>query len=297
MKILLCGARGFIGKRIAEALLRRGHTIVAGISGPPRGGEATAVRVDYARDTTPAAWLPRLEGIDAVVNAVGVLRDTAKRPIVETHQRAPIALFEACAEARVMRVVQVSALGIDGSPTAYAQTKLAAERRLQALVAEGRLDAAILRPSIVFGLGGASSELFLNLARLPLLLLPGPVLRARVQPIAVGELAEVIAALVDATTPVGEFAREPLEAVGPTPVGMADFIASLRSQSGRGSARVCALPGLVTQLSARIGDAIPVSPWCSETLAMLASDNVADPARFAARLGRPATAYGKLLAA
>jgi len=36
--------------------------------------------------------------------------------------------------------------------------------------------------------------------------------------------------------------------------------------------------------TARLGDWVPVSPWCSETLAMLATDNVADPAPLQALL-------------
>ena len=39
----------------------------------------------------------------------------------------------------------------------------------------GRLNGCVLRPSVVFGAGGASSQLFLALARLPALLLPRPV--------------------------------------------------------------------------------------------------------------------------
>ena len=294
-RVLICGAHGFIGSHLRRALAARGHQVVSGQSAPTRAGDDAAMQVDFVSDVTVDAWRPRLKGIDVVVNAVGVLRDSARRPIVAIHETVPKALFDACAQAGVARVVQVSALGIEASGTDYARTKRAADAHLQALVAAGRLDAAIVRPSIVFGRGGASSELFLNLARLPLLLMPGPVLRARVQPVAVVELAEVLAGLVESPGAVSEFAAQPLAAVGPEPVGMAHFIASLRAQAGRGRAGVAALPAAITALSARFGDAIPASPWCSETLAMLGTDNVAEPARFASRLGRPATAYGRLL--
>ena len=289
MNVLVIGARGFIGAATCERLRAAGHRVVEAVSAR-RGGGPDRVVVDLAADRAPADWLPRLGGIDAVVNAAGVLRDRAGRPIAAIHAEAPIALFEACAEAGVRRVVQVSALGIEGIEIAYAGTKRAADERLAALTRAGRLDGVVVRPSIVFGEGGASSGLFLALARLPVLLLPRPVLRARVQPIAVAELAQGLAALVEAPVVPGL-----VEAVGPQAVTLAGFIASLRAQAGRAPARVGALPDALTRLSARLGDAVPAVPWCSETLALLGQDNTAAPQPFERLLGRPATRYDALL--
>jgi len=47
----------------------------------------------------------------------------------------------------------------------------------------------------------------------------------------------------------------------------------------------------LTQLSARAGDLVPISPWCSETLALLAKDNVAAPDTLHRLLGREAIHY------
>jgi uncharacterized protein YbjT (DUF2867 family) len=296
MNILLCGASGFIGQAIAQALRTAGHRVVGTSSGQQAAGGARSapgehIVVDFNNDTDATTWLPRLAGIDAVLNAVGVLRDTRQRPIKAVHELTPRALFDACAQAGVRRVIQVSALGIVGSDTAYARTKLAADTHLLALAEQGKLDAAVLRPSIVFGKGGASSQLFMGLARSPLLCLPQAVIRARVQPVAVQDLALAIARLL------GEQAAFTgvLHGVGPTPLSMADFIASLRAQLGSGKALVVPLPGPLTQLSARIGDLIPAMPWCSETMAMLATDNVAPPQPFATVLGRAPVAPADLV--
>ncbi len=289
MNVLVCGASGFVGRAACDALRRRGHRVIAAASS---GRGADAIAIDFARDTDPATWTPRLAGVDAVVNAVGVLRDSRRRPIAAVHEHAPRALFEACARAGVRRVVHVSALGIAGSHTAYARTKLAAEDALLALGAAGRLDGVVVRPSVVFGRGGASSRMFLALARLPALLLPAAVRATRVQPVAVAELAETLAGLVDASPP----AARRLDAVGPEPVALGEFIASLRAQAGRAPARVATLPGVLARWSARAGDVVPVSPWCSETLALLAADNTADPAPFELALGRRATRFDALLA-
>ena len=292
MRILLTGSSGFIGRTLQAALEAAGHSVRGGVSPRQRNPEPGQVAMDFAHDTDAAVWLPRLVGIDAVVNAVGVLRDTRTRPITAVHQDTPIALFDACVQAGVQRVVQISALGIDGSNTRYAQTKRAAEAHLNALAAQQKLQPAILRPSVVYGQGGDSSALFMNLARLPVALFPGPVLDARVQPVSVHDLAAAVVALLGP-----DIERTGvIECTGPESLTMGDFIASLRQQLGHRPATVLRLPQVLTQISARLGDAVPASPWCSETLAMLGSDNVGNPAVFEQLLGRKGVHYSQLVA-
>ena len=292
MHILLTGSTGFIGHTLKAALERAGHTVRGGVSPRRSALQPGQVAMDFAHDTSASAWLPRLEGTDAVVNAVGVLRDTRQRPIDAVHRDTPIALFDACAQAGVQRVVQISALGIDSSSTRYAQTKLAAEAHLQTLATQAKLRPAILRPSVVYGIGGDSSALFMNLARLPLALFPGPMLTARVQPVSVHDLAAAVVALLG---PALEHTGT-IDCTGPEALTMGAFIASLRQQLGHSPATVLRLPQPLTTLSARLGDAVPQSPWCSETLAMLGSDNVGNPAVFEQLLGRKGVHFSQLVA-
>lgn len=295
MKILICGANGFIGSHIAAALEAGGHTVVGGVSARRSAGSAAsprgAVTVDYARDTDAETWLPRLAGIDAVVNAVGVLRDTPERPLRAVHTDTPVALFDACAQMGIRRVVQISALGVTDSDTVYARTKLGADRHLLELTTAGQLDGVVLRPSMVFGPAGASTQMLLMLARAPLVALPGPMIASKVQPVHVRELAEVAALLaagVDDETGV-------IPCAGPASVSLAGLIASLRAQLGHGRAVQFALPDFVTRWSARSGDYVPASPWFSESLALLGHDNVTSDMRFAELLGRVPLHYEQLL--
>lgn len=272
MHILLTGAGGFIGQAVLQALQAAGHTVRPAVSPHRAGAMPGSIATDFARDTAPSAWLPRLQGIDAVVNAVGVLRDSRSRPIAAVHCDTPVALFDACAQAGVHRVVQISALGIEDNATQYASTKRAADEHLLGLHAKGLLQATVVRPSIVFGRGGASSALFMQLARLPLIGLPRAVLQARVQPLVVADLALAVTRLLEGDAAV----QGVVECTGPQAMPLADFIASLRRQCGYPAARVLTLPDWLTQLSARAGDLVPVAPWCSETLALLQQHNVGD---------------------
>ena len=287
LNVLVCGANGFIGSRIAAALLQAGHRVSCGSATRLRT-DLPHVPIDFSRDTAPAIWLPRLQGIDTVVNAVGVLRDSARRPMRAVHTAVPAALFEACAQAGVRRIVQISALGIgrsdDDNPTLYAHTKRAAEAALEALPAGGPSWIA-LRPSVVLGPGGDAAQLFRTLAALPLLSMPGPALDAKLQPIYVEDLARAVAVLAEPASPF----RGVVEFGGAREMTLAELIATLRSSRRSGSVRAAhqvRLPAWMGVLSARAGDFMPGLPWCTDTRVMLELDNVASNAPLAEWLGR-----------
>ena len=124
MRILVTGAGGFIGSHVAAALESAGHRVVRGIRGPepPDGPDLhpETLACDFGHDTEVATWLSRLDGVDAVVNCVGILRanrrgdfgrgDFGRGDFDSVHRAAPVALFEACAEAGVAKVVTLRQL-------------------------------------------------------------------------------------------------------------------------------------------------------------------------------------------
>jgi hypothetical protein len=108
------------------ALETAGHTVRRGVDRPVR--RADEIAVDYARDIDPDAWRGRLTGVDAVINTVGILREGRGRRFDANHHQVPRALFAACREAGVRRVIQVSALGADaGAASRFHRSKRAAD--------------------------------------------------------------------------------------------------------------------------------------------------------------------------
>ncbi len=284
-RVLVCGAQGFIGRHLVRRLVEAGFLVRAGV----REGRSAALPcgvepcpMDFARDTRPERWHARVADCEAVINAVGVLRELPGRPMSAIHHETPAALFNACANMGVRRVLQVSALMPPASQTRYALSKRRAEAALLALRDEGRLDACVLRPSIVFGEGGASTALFLRLARLPWLPWPAQALGPRIQPIRVDELATTCLRLLDPQCPLPAV----LDLVGPEAFMLPDFIARLRAAQGRKPAQLLVLPAVLGSASARMGDWCPRQPWGSETLALLGADNTADISPLSALLGR-----------
>jgi uncharacterized protein YbjT (DUF2867 family) len=103
LHILLTGANGFIGSALAAALLARGHTLICprrepGRASPSRGATDASMRtfaLDFADRPPPQAWRAALDGVDVVVNTVGILQERATQTFSALHVDAPIALFDA----------------------------------------------------------------------------------------------------------------------------------------------------------------------------------------------------------
>lgn len=282
MNILLTGSSGFIGSAVMQRLLAAGHRLRCTVRTAPPGlrDDVEWVRLDLSRALTPEAWQAHLDGIDVVVNCAGIFEEGDGQTFSIVHERAPGALFEACARARLSRVVQVSALGADDrADTAFLQSKRAADRHLAGLPVPSH----ILYPSLVYGEGGRSATLFRRLAVLPLLVLPDGG-RQRIQPVHLCDLAEAVTRAAE--TPGGGCQRVPV--VGPQAVTLAGFLSDLRA--GMGMSRrvdVFELPAALLPVAARAGSRLTGFPVSGDALAMLARGSTADAASLTALLGHP----------
>jgi NAD(P)-dependent dehydrogenase (short-subunit alcohol dehydrogenase family) len=144
--VLLTGATGFIGRHLAQAVLAAGHELVCATRDPIKVRDMCRrhVGADFTRDFDAADWLPRLAGVDVVINAVGIIRERGAQTFDAIHRRAPCALFAASAQAGVKLVIQISALGADASAESrYHLSKKAADDFL----AGQPVDSVIVQPS------------------------------------------------------------------------------------------------------------------------------------------------------
>lgn len=180
MKILLLGKNGFIGRQIAACLRRDGHELTM-----PSHRELDFLNLK--RDQV----MPLLAQQDAVVNAVGLMhRDN--RVLETVHHNAPSQLAVWARESGVRCWLQLSALGADPNHSA---AFLGSKGRGDAAVAASGLNVYTARPSLVFGSGGSSTQLFLRLAAFPVIPLPdgGKML---VQPVHINDVAAGMARLL-----------------------------------------------------------------------------------------------------
>lgn len=283
MRILLTGASGMIGQPLLATLLAEGHQVVCAQRSPPGNAHPrlTYLHADFTKDNQQAVWLARLTQIDAVINTVGLFRESGAQTFARVHTETPCALFAACAASDSVRlVIQISALGADqGADTPYHLSKKAADDFLAALP----LRSFIVQPSLVFGREGVSSRLFKTLASMPFTVRFGSAPQL-VQPIHLDDAVAAIASLLRQPLPVGADGattrRVPL--VGPAPLPFTGYLAALRHGMGMGKLRVLPLPGFVGRIAASLG----IGLLDRDALRMLDRGNTADPDATCRLLGR-----------
>ncbi len=193
--LAVIGGHGFIGRRVAPRLAQKGWRVRVGTRNPDVAGD---VRVwgdvgQVEPVVCDVRHMPSLrnaiEGVDAVVNLVGILQEGGRQRFDDVHAEGAGRVAQIAAECGVGRMVHISAIGADsGSPSRYARSKAEGERK----VAEAFPGAVILRPSIVFGDG---DQFFTRFARMaatsPVLPLIGA--ETQFQPVHVEDVGEAIA--------------------------------------------------------------------------------------------------------
>lgn len=272
MRVLITGASGFIGSHIAARLIMAGHEVVGCVRNVKTAKRTIPnielVEGNFSSDHTSSVWLPRLQGIDAVINAVGIISENSRNTFKALHTDAPKALFEACAAAGVKKAIQISALGADEHATSrYHLSKKAADDYLAKL----DLDWIILQPSVVYGRGGKSAAFFMAISALPAIPLIGDG-SYKLQPICVDDLADAILKLLELPC-----RRLRLEAVGPEPLTFADMLAAYREWLGFKKTFFLRIPLPLVRMASWFGNFIGGSPMNSEALDMLMRGNVGNP--------------------
>jgi len=221
--ICVLGGGGFVGHHLISQLVARGYRVRV----PARRRESAkhllvlpTVEVIEADAHDPATLRALFNGVDAVINLVGILHESnpgrtdqpkARRgSFHHAHVELPRKVTQACAETGVRRLLHMSALGADPtSRSAYQRSKGVGE----ALVMEAGmrhsedgdwylngpkmvhghgLDVTVFRPSVIFGPGDSFLTMFADLLKFaPVVPLAGA--RARFQPVYVGDVARAFA--------------------------------------------------------------------------------------------------------
>lgn len=291
MRVLITGANGFIGTHLAAWLANAGYEIVA-----------TARVADNARRRYPQYhWIEadycgaidwNLDGIDAVINCVGVLQDGGTDSTRAAHVDGARKLFDACEKANVRRVIQLSAIGADPEAgTTYARTKHEGDRDLMAR----ELDWTIIKPSLVVARGVyGGTALVRGLAALPLVT---PIIESTAcfRPIHIRDLCAVFEKLLAPDAPV----RVVIDASGPQDASLQELIAAHRRWLGFGSARFRVVPGWLTNCAFALGDLLGVigirTALRSTSRAQMAHDVGGDPGALPQHLGFTPRPYERAL--
>src|SRR3990167_819537 len=269
MNILITGGNGFIAREIIIALESMGHHLtvcVRQLSTRVLDNHHTRyIETNFLRDTDKSVWMERLNHIDVVINCVGVFQTLREKDMWGIHTHAPCALFDASVEKGVKKIIHISALGVDKSDVAYAQSKLATEKHLQNL----SIDSTILRPSFVYGHGSyGGSSLFRGLCGLPFFIfLPGGG-KKLLQPLHVHDLVKIIQHSLNLS------GKHLLSAGGSEKLSLKDILIKLRAWLGFKKAINFSVPLIFIKITAKFGDFFRNAPLSSTGVKLMAMDNV-----------------------
>lgn len=273
--VAVFGATGFIGRHLIQHLTRRGLLVRAVTRVPnkatflkPVGGIGQVT--PWAADPTDDVSVRRaLNGVDMVVNLIGVLYERGQNSFQAVHVDVPARLARLAAEAGVKRFVHVSALGADAkSAAAYARSKADGEKAVRSAFP----DAAILRPSIVFGSEDNFFNKFAAMAQsAPALPLIGGG-ATKFQPVYVADLAEAlaVAAVSDAA------AGKTYEIGGPKVYSFKELLSLTLSEIGKESVCLAPVPWSIAGVLGGLLQNVPLiaPPLTADQVEMLKTDNV-----------------------
>ncbi|MFL6549450.1 MAG: SDR family oxidoreductase [Povalibacter sp.] len=265
MLIAIAGGSGFIGGKLAQALRAHGHRVLIGSR---TGNEGDRIEIDFARPIDSEQLARTLLGVDAVVNAVGILREHGTQSFERIHFLGPRSLFDACVRADVPRVIQVSALGAERGSSGYFISKRRADDYLMTLP----LQWTIVRPALVYGPGGTSAAMFGMMASLPIIPLPGDG-QQQLQPVHIDDLIDAMVRMIEQSVCM----RECVQIAGPQRLSYRQYLETLRTALGLSRAWFISIPRGLMRAAAWLGSFSKHSMMDRQTLDMLEAGNVGDP--------------------
>lgn len=194
--VCMLGGTGFVGRHIADKLSAQNYNVRVLTRSVESGKHLTVlptVELVEASVHNPADLKRQFEGMDAVINLVGILHETRAGDFEKNHVELPQKVVEACHAAGVRRLLHMSALG--GDPNArsgYQRTKGMGEQFVLQSHGEN-LKVTVFRPSVIFGREDNFLNMFAQVLKwAPLFPLGSPT--ARLQPVFVEDVAHAYAA-------------------------------------------------------------------------------------------------------
>ena len=270
--VTVFGGSGFIGRYVVQALAKRGFRIRVAVRRPDLAGHVQPLgmvgQIKPIQANLRYRWSVdrAVEGVDAVVNLVGILAEGGRQTFDAVQAFGPRAIGEASRAVGISNVVHVSAIGADQPSTiGYLRSKAEGEAGIQETVPSG----VIIRPSIVFGPEDNFFNRFAAMARMsPALPLIGGG-NTRFQPVFAGDVAEAIARAVDGKARAGTI----YELGGPEVLTFRQCMERMLDVTKR-KRLLAPVPWFAARIMGRVGQHLPGAPITLDQVRMLQFDNV-----------------------
>jgi uncharacterized protein YbjT (DUF2867 family) len=271
--VTVFGGTGFLGRRVVQALARRGCTVRAAARHPDANGSGAgdsggAIRPIAADVHDEAAVSHTVDGADGVVNAVSLYHERGGASFEAVHVDGARRVADAVRRHGVPRLVSLSGIGADpASDSPYVRARGAGE----AAVRGAFPDATLFRPSAMFGPDDALLTALIDTTRMPAIPLFGRG-ATRLQPVSVEDVAEAAArVLLDLPDPAPLY-----ELGGPGIFTYRELVGLALRATGRRRPLVPVPFAAWDAIAAAMG-LLPSPPVTEGMVALMRRDNVADP--------------------
>ena len=285
MKVLVLGGNGFIGSSIVAKLKQQGAHVLIGSRKPAKSIDLISMRMQEMLLVDD--WMPVLNGIDIVVNSVGILRERNLQSKLETynkvHSLAPTALAHACAKLNV-RLIHISVIGLTNlAKSRFIRSKFAGE---QGILSSGA-QAILVRPSLLDGAGGYGAKWFRRVATWPVQFVMKS--EGLIAPLQVADLGEAVANLCQM-----DFDTLPkvIELGGNEVLAIEQYLTKLRTQTSQTRALQIAAPKIAVRLFSHIFDLFAWTPLSFGHFELMQGYNVPAKNMLPILLGRRPTEVG-----
>lgn len=273
--ILVTGATGFVGRHLVARLVEAGRAVRALAR---READLPGVELVQGDVRNLSAVVSAARGCEAVIHLVGIIRERPGASFRRVHVRGTETVVRACEEARVPRLLHMSALGArPRARSRYHRTKWQAEE----IVRAAGLAHTTFRPSVIFGAGNS----FLPQVRA--LLHRGPIIpiigdgTSLLQPVWVEDVVSCFLGALDNADTV----RRTFELAGPETLGFEQLLDLVAEAEGIQKPKVH-LPVLVMRPAvAVLSRLLPNFPITSDQLMMLLEDSTCDIAAMSETFG------------
>ena len=268
--VCVLGGSGFVGQRVVHGLVQMGFSVCVPTRDRERAKEQLILLptadVLSADVHDPAQLEAVLEGMDAVINLIGVLQDHPKGSFQRNHVDLPLAVVGLCQRLGIARLIHMSALNASGTGTSrYLRSKGEGER----IVREAKgLAVTVFRPSVIFGAGDRFLTLFAKLAGV-FPVFPLACADARFQPIFVEDVARAMALSLTLPQTYGQA----YDLCGPHVYTLRELVRYAAKQAHTDPA-IIGLPAWLGQLQAAVMEHLPGRLLTRDNLDSMKMDSV-----------------------
>ena len=287
--IAVLGGTGFVGHSLSERLVMAGHEVRILTRHRERHRDFLVLpgaQVIEADVHNPAVLKREFQGLDAVVNLVGILNESGRngKGFERAHAELPAKVVQACRQSGVTRLLHMSALHASPEgPSHYLRSKGRGEQIVHD-AESNTLHVTSFRPSVIFGPRDSFTNRFAGLLRQVPLVFPLACASARLQPVYVEDVAQAFVLALDRHATFGK--RYNL--CGPQAYSLREIVAYLARQLGL-KRHILPLNDTLSYMQAAVLQFAPGKPFTLDNYRSLQVPSVCDapfPAIFGLTPGR-----------